>query len=55
VGAPEVEELTQLRDERKQLIRLIAELKAENRRLKNKLAPRTSKSINQNSADYPAS
>jgi adenylosuccinate synthase len=34
VGAPEVEELIQLREERKQLIRLIAELKAENRRLK---------------------
>lgn len=38
VGAPEVEELIQLRHERKQLIRLIAELKAENRRLQKKLA-----------------
>jgi lysyl-tRNA synthetase class I len=30
VGAEEVEELTQLRDERRQLIKLIAELKAKN-------------------------
>jgi hypothetical protein len=37
VGAEEVEQLTQLRDERRQLIRLIAELKAENRRLKKRL------------------
>jgi chorismate mutase len=37
VGAPEVQELTQLRDERCQLVKLIAELKAENRRLKKRL------------------
>jgi hypothetical protein len=36
-GAEEVEELIQLRDQRRQLIKLIAELKAENRRLKKKL------------------
>ena len=34
VGAPEVQELTFLRDQNKQLIKLVAELKAENRRLK---------------------
>ena len=37
VGAPEVQELTFLRDQNRQLIRLVAELKAENRRLKRKL------------------
>ena len=36
VGAPEVEELIQLRDERRTLIKLIAELKAENKRLKKR-------------------
>jgi hypothetical protein len=38
VGAQEVAELTMLRDQRRQLIKLIAELKAENRRLKKRLA-----------------
>jgi len=38
VGAPEVQELTLLRDQNKQLIRLVAELKAENRRLNKRLA-----------------
>jgi hypothetical protein len=38
IGAPEVEELTQLRDERRALIKLIAELKAENRRLRKRLS-----------------
>jgi CRISPR/Cas system-associated endoribonuclease Cas2 len=38
VGAVEVEELTQLRDERAQLIKALAELKAENRRLRKRLA-----------------
>ena len=38
VGAPEVEELTLLRDQNKQLIRLVAELKAQNRRLKKRRA-----------------
>jgi hypothetical protein len=37
VGAPEVEELMQLRDQRRQLIKLISELKAENRRLRKRL------------------
>ena len=37
VGAPEVEELAQLRGERQQLVKLIAELKAENRRLRKRL------------------
>jgi hypothetical protein len=37
VGAEEVEELIQLRNERRQLIKLIAELKAENRRLRHRL------------------
>jgi len=36
-AAPEVEELIQLRDERRQLVRLIAELKTENRRLQKQL------------------
>jgi hypothetical protein len=36
-GAEEVEELIQLRDQRRQLIRLIAELKAENRRLRKRI------------------
>jgi hypothetical protein len=36
-GAEEVEELIQLRDQRRQLIKLIAELKAENRRLRRRL------------------
>ena len=35
--APEVEELTFLRDQNQQLIKLVAELKTENRRLKKKL------------------
>jgi hypothetical protein len=39
VGAPEIEELVQLRDERQQLIKLITDLKAENRRLQKKLKP----------------
>jgi lysyl-tRNA synthetase class I len=37
VGAEEVQELTLLRDQQKQLLKFIAELKAENRRLKRKL------------------
>jgi hypothetical protein len=37
VGAPEVQELTYLRDQNRQLVRLVAELKAENRRLKSKV------------------
>jgi lysyl-tRNA synthetase class I len=37
VGAPEIEELIQLRDERQQLIELITELKSENWRLQNNL------------------
>jgi lysyl-tRNA synthetase class I len=37
VGAEEVQELTLLRDQQKQLLKVIAELKAENRRLKRKL------------------
>jgi hypothetical protein len=37
VGAPEIEELIQLRGERQQLIKLFAELKTENRRLQKKL------------------
>jgi len=37
VGVPEAQELTQLRDERRQLIKLIAELKVENKRLKKQL------------------
>lgn len=37
VGAPEVEELVQLRGERRQLIKLIGELKTENRSLKKKV------------------
>jgi hypothetical protein len=36
VGAEEVEELTRLRDERRQLIKLIAELKAENAGLRRR-------------------
>jgi hypothetical protein len=39
IGASEVEELTYLRDERRQLIKLIKELKTENRRLQKKLKP----------------
>jgi hypothetical protein len=35
-GAEEVEELIQLRDQRRQLIKLIAELKSENRRLRKR-------------------
>jgi hypothetical protein len=37
IGAPEVEELIQLRDERRQLIRVIGDLKIENKRLRNRL------------------
>jgi hypothetical protein len=37
LGAPEVEEFTFLRDQNKQLIKFVAELKTENRRLKKKL------------------
>jgi ribosomal protein L10 len=37
VGAEEVEELTQLRDERRLLVKLVTELKAENRQLKRRL------------------
>jgi hypothetical protein len=36
-GAKEVEELTQLRDHRRQLIKLVAELKVENRTLRRKI------------------
>jgi len=41
VGAPEVEELIYLRDQNKQLIKLVAELKAENRRLSRKIQSET--------------
>jgi hypothetical protein len=37
VGAEEVQELTYLRDQNKALVRLVGELKAENRRLKKQL------------------
>jgi hypothetical protein len=37
VGAEEVQELTFLRDQNRQLIKLVAELKAENKRLKKRL------------------
>jgi hypothetical protein len=40
VGAPEVEELTFLRDERKMLAKLIAEQKAEIRRLRKRVEKR---------------
>jgi hypothetical protein len=45
VGAPEVEELTQLRDERRMLIKLMAELKAENRHLQKHIQKLTGKKI----------
>ena len=38
IGAPEVQELTFLRHQNRQLIKLVAELKAENPRLMKKLA-----------------
>ena len=38
IGAPEVEELTFLRDQNNQLIKLVGELKAENKRLRKRLA-----------------
>ncbi len=37
VGAKEIGEFAQLRDQRRQLIKLIAELKSENRRLRRRL------------------
>ena len=37
VGAEEVQELTFLRDQRQQLIKLVGELKAENRRLRKRV------------------
>lgn len=37
VSAPEVQELTFLRDQRQQLIKLVGELKGENRRLRERL------------------
>ena len=37
VGALEVQELTFLRDQNRQLIKLVAELKTENKRLKKRL------------------
>jgi len=37
IGAPEVQELTFLRDQNKALIKLVGELKAENRRLLRRL------------------
>ncbi len=37
VGAEEVQELTFLRDQNKALIRMVGELKAENRRLRRRL------------------
>jgi regulator of replication initiation timing len=37
VGAPEVQELTFLRDQNRQLVKLVAALKAENRRLRKRL------------------
>jgi hypothetical protein len=37
VGAPEVQELTYLRDQNRALVKLIAELKAENRRLTKRI------------------
>ena len=36
VGAPEVQELTFLRDQNRQLVKLVAELKAENKHLKKR-------------------
>jgi len=38
VGAEEVEELVFLRDQNKALVKLVGELKAENRRLRKKLS-----------------
>lgn len=43
VGAEEVEELVFLRDQQRQLVKLVAELKAENRRLKARLAKQAAK------------
>jgi DNA-binding ferritin-like protein (Dps family) len=43
IGAPEVEELMFLRDERRMLIKLIAEQKREMNRLRNRLAKLSSK------------
>ncbi len=40
IGAEEVQELTFLRDQRRQLIKLVRELKAENRRLRKRLEKR---------------
>ena len=40
IGAEEVQELTFLRDQRRQLIKLVGELKAENRRLRKRLEKR---------------
>jgi hypothetical protein len=37
IGAPEVQELIQFRDERLQLVKVIGDLKAENKRLRNRL------------------
>lgn len=37
IGAPEVQELTFLRDQNRQLMKLIAEVKAENKRLKRRV------------------
>jgi hypothetical protein len=39
VGAEEVQEIFYLRDQNRALVKLVAELKAENRRLKKRLAP----------------
>jgi hypothetical protein len=43
VGADEVKELIYLRDQNRQLIKLVAELKAENRRLRKRLGRSGSK------------
>jgi hypothetical protein len=41
IGAPEVQELTFLRDQNRQLMKLIAEVKAENKRLKRRVEKRS--------------
>jgi hypothetical protein len=41
IGAPEVQELTFLRDRNRQLMKLMAEVKAENKRLKRRLEKRS--------------
>lgn len=41
VGAPEVQELTFLRDQNRQLMKMIAGVKAENKRLKRRVEKRS--------------